>query len=245
MIPLAKPLPKHEDLILDKPKALLYSILNAKLNRLPNRKWIKSQTIGGREVFYLPIEKVEYLLTKIFGLWYAEVVRYEQVFNAVTVHVRLHLVHPYTGEPWKVDGVGAEEVQTKKGAAASDLANINTGAVAMAFPAAKSEAIKNAAKSLGKYFGRDLNRKDTISSEEYENDVMRWAPTEAQHQSITAILADCSTVEQVREIQELMPDYDLRYFENRIQEICFADKEHKEKAIAETVAKIKKREGIE
>ncbi len=222
MIPLKKnePLPRHEDLILDKPKALLYSILNAKLNRLPQKKWIKSQMLGGREVFYLPIEKVEYLLTKIFGFWYPEVMHYENEFNAITVHVRLHLWHPYTGEKWPVDGVGAEEIQTKKGASPADLASINYGAVAMAFPSAKSEAIKNAAKSLGKYFGRDLNRKDTISSEEYENDVMRWAATEDQHRSITAVLADCSTIEQVKEIQESYgKDYDLRYFELRIEEI--------------------------
>jgi hypothetical protein len=33
--------------------------------------------------------------------------------------------------------------------------------MAMGFPNLKSECIKNACKSLGKIFGRDLNRKDS------------------------------------------------------------------------------------
>jgi hypothetical protein len=62
-----------------------------------------------------------------------------------------------------MDGVGAAELQTKTGASASDLAAINTGAVMMALPMAKSYAIKDAAENLGKLFGRDLNRKDVLA----------------------------------------------------------------------------------
>jgi hypothetical protein len=43
------------------------------------------------------------------------------------------------------------------------LANINNGALSMAFPNAKSIAIKDACDHFGKLFGSDLNRKDLIS----------------------------------------------------------------------------------
>jgi hypothetical protein len=42
---------------------------------------------------------------------------------------------------------------------ALDINNKKPSALDMAYPKLKGEAIKNAAKSLGKIFGRDLNRK--------------------------------------------------------------------------------------
>jgi len=77
--------------------------------------------------------------------------------------VRIHLKHPVTGEMFFIDGVGAAELQTKSGASAADLSAINKGAVMMALPMAKSYAIKDAAEHLGKLFGRDLNRKETMA----------------------------------------------------------------------------------
>jgi len=60
------------------------------------------------------------------------------------------------------DGIGACQLQTKSGASAADLANINNGALSMAFPIAKTVAIKDACDHFGKLFGADLNRKDEI-----------------------------------------------------------------------------------
>jgi hypothetical protein len=42
------------------------------------------------------------------------------------------------------------------------LQNINNGALSMAFPIAKTIAVKDAADHIGKLFGADLNRKDVI-----------------------------------------------------------------------------------
>ena len=53
-------------------------------------------------------------------------------------------------------------MQTAKGTSATDLANINNGAISMAFPMAKTLAVKDAADHFGKLFGSDLNRKDEI-----------------------------------------------------------------------------------
>lgn len=75
----------------------------------------------------------------------------------------MHYVHPITGE-WEFhDGIGASQLQTAKGTSPADLRNINNGALSMAFPNAKTIAIKDAADHFGKLFGSDLNRKDIIN----------------------------------------------------------------------------------
>jgi hypothetical protein len=61
------------------------------------------------------------------------------------------------------DGIGAMQLQTAKGTSPADLININNGALSMAYPAAKTVAIKDACDHFGKLFGCDLNRKDTMN----------------------------------------------------------------------------------
>jgi hypothetical protein len=54
-------------------------------------------------------------------------------------------------------------LQTAKGTSPADLNNINNGALSMAFPMAKTIAIKDACDSFGRIFGSDLNRKDIMN----------------------------------------------------------------------------------
>lgn len=135
--------------------------LNLLLNQRPPEAWIKTNKFAGNSA-YLPIDKVEHLLTKIFQQWRCEVIGYSQLFNAVSCHIRLHYVHPINGQWSFHDGVGAAQIQTKAGASPADLASINNNAVAMALPIAKSYALKDASHHLGKLFGKDLNRKDVL-----------------------------------------------------------------------------------
>jgi hypothetical protein len=60
----------------------------------------------------------------------------------------------------QADGIGAAQLQTKKDTSPADLQNINNGALAMAFPIAKTLAVKDAADHFGSIFGANLNRKD-------------------------------------------------------------------------------------
>lgn len=139
--------------------------LTVALNQEPPKEWVKDHPyIKGYK--YLPIERVEYLLDSLFkGYYRIEVMKTGMLLNAVEVTVRVHYKHPVTGEWMFHDGVGCSEVQTEKnsGGLKMDMSNINRGAVVMALPNAKSVAIKDAADHLGKLFGRNLNRKDTIS----------------------------------------------------------------------------------
>lgn len=135
--------------------------LNAILSANPPEKWVKVHPYI-RDYRYLPIDKVEYLLRKIFKKYRIEIVREGTSFNGVYVVVRIHYLNPVTGEMDFHDGIGAAQLQTKSGSSPADLANVNNGAISMAFPLAKTVAVKDACDHFGNIFGANLNRKDTI-----------------------------------------------------------------------------------
>lgn len=138
--------------------------LNALLGSPPPEKWVKEHPfLKGWK--YLPIDKVEYLLRKVFKRYDIEVLREGMMMNSVYVTVRVHYLDPSTGTMRYHDGVGAHELQTqsKTGPLKMDMSNVNPGAVGMALPIAKSVALKDACDHFGKLFGSDLNRKDTLA----------------------------------------------------------------------------------
>jgi hypothetical protein len=155
-------LPAIQDLYLDKATTQKQDALVVLLNQAPAPEWVKVHPfIKGYK--YLPIERVEYLLRQIFKAYRIEITGQGTAFNGVWVTVRVHYRHPVTGE-WEFhDGIGACQLQTAKGTSPADLANINNGALSMAFPIAKTVAIKDACDHFGKLFGSDLNRKDDIT----------------------------------------------------------------------------------
>lgn len=134
------------------------------LNSGVNTKWLKTHPTA-KNVKYLPIDKIEILLDMIFQEWRIEILSISQLAQSVCVTVRVHYKNPITGEWSFHDGVGASPLQTNAGKSAADLANIKNNAVQLAAPAAKSYAIKDAVEHLGKMFGRDINRSDTVGYE--------------------------------------------------------------------------------
>lgn len=131
------------------------------LNLDPNPAWVKEHPTA-RGVKYLPVDKVELLLTKIFQHWRLEVLREGQMLNSIYCTVRLHYKNPVTDEWEFQDGVGAAPIQTDAGKSAADMAAIKNDAIMKALPSAESYALKDAAEKLGRVFGKDLNRKDTL-----------------------------------------------------------------------------------
>ena len=135
--------------------------LNFLLNQEPPKTWIKEHPyIRGHK--YIPIDKIEYLMRKVFKEYRIEILREGTSFNGVYVAVRLHYKNLASDEWSYHDGIGAIQLQTAKGTSPADLNNINNGALSMAFPLAKTLAIKDAADMFGKLFGSDLNRRDTL-----------------------------------------------------------------------------------
>lgn len=133
----------------------------AVVNQAPPQQLVKDHPMA-KGVKYVPIDKVEMMLTKLFQQWKVEVLREGQMLNSIYTTVRLHYKHPITGDWTYQDGVGAVPIQTDAGKSPSDLAAIKNDAIMKALPAAESYAIKDAAEKIGKVFGRDLNRKDTL-----------------------------------------------------------------------------------
>ena len=136
--------------------------LNLLLNQEPKKEWIKEHPfVKGHK--YIPIDKVEFMLRKIFKKYSIEITGQGTSFNGVWVTVRVHYFHPTEATMMYHDGIGAVQLQTAKGTSPADLANINNGALSMAYPIAKTLAIKDACDHFGKLFGCDLNRKDTMA----------------------------------------------------------------------------------
>lgn len=141
--------------------AFKHEKLNMLLNVEPKKEWIKKHPYI-QNYFYLPIDKIEYLLRRIFKKYSIEITGQGTAFNGVWVTVRVHYLNPTNGEMAFHDGIGACQLQTKKDTSPADLININNGAISMAFPIAKTVAIKDACDHFGKLFGCDINRKDTL-----------------------------------------------------------------------------------
>jgi hypothetical protein len=154
-------LPSLQDILSENEVYGKSEALNAILNAEPPAKWVKVHPFI-TDWKYIPIDKIEYLLRKVFKSYKIEILREGTAFNGVFVVVRIHYLNPATNQMDYHDGIGACQLQTKKGTSPADLANINNGAVSMAFPIAKTFAVKDACDHFGKLFGSDLNRKDTV-----------------------------------------------------------------------------------
>jgi hypothetical protein len=166
------------------------------LNQPPLLAWVKTHPFI-KNYRYLPIERIEYLLKTIFKVYRIEITGQGTAFNGVWVTVRVHYQHPLTGQWEYHDGIGAAQLQTAKGTSPADLSNINSGAISMAFPIAKTVAIKDACDHFGKLFGSDLNRKDEIP---YEQD-MTLIPFDQKHpnwqKACDAVAQGVFTAEQI------------------------------------------------
>ena len=136
------------------------------LNEQPPKEIVEWHDFGKFQ--YLPITAVERLLDGLFDGWSVEILREGLVANGFYVAVRLRAKIPFSDKILVSDGIGFAEFQTVKGASPTDLSKIIQGAGVMAVPRAKTEAVKNAAKSFGNLFGRNLTRKD--DNAEYEEE---------------------------------------------------------------------------
>lgn len=131
------------------------------LNQPPQKAWIKKHPLYSND--YLPIDKVEFLLTVFFQSWRVEIKQVFQIANSVCVTIRLYYRNPDTEEMDWQDGGGAAPMQVNSGSNAMDSSAIKSNAVMLALPIAETNAVKDAADKIGKIFGRDLNRKDTLN----------------------------------------------------------------------------------
>lgn len=197
-------LPKIQDLYTDKVGVAKNDAFVTLMNQQPKKEWIKQHPYI-KNYKYLPIERVEYLLKTIFKRYRIEITGQGQSFNGVWVTVRVHYVHPLTGEWDFHDGIGATQLQTAKGTSPADLNNINNGALSMAYPMAKTLAVKDACDHFGKLFGSDLSRNDISYSLDltlipFDNNHPNW------QKAIDAVKSGDATLEQIKSKYNLTPE---------------------------------------
>lgn len=142
----------------------------ARLNAGPAQESI-GDTADGRAKT-VTISHIEMTLDEyFFGLWSTENFKWNTVANEIVGSIELVVIHPATGQPIRRSGAAAIQIMVdatpdaikqdkqKKNEWALNPMNKKSNALDMGFPKLKAECIKNAAQSLGKLFGRDLNRK--------------------------------------------------------------------------------------
>lgn len=152
---------------------LLLQDFQAKLNKEPDPREFDKTPDGRAD--YLPISFVEMTLDELFfGLWSTENFKWSAITNEVQGSLELVVVHPITRTQIRrtgaasiiimVDSIAPEEKDKMSKQArnlfALDPANKKPNALDLAFPKLKAECLSNAAKSFGKIFGRDINRKN-------------------------------------------------------------------------------------
>lgn len=144
-------------------KILNNDVDNDKLQKHPNAN-----------AWYLPISHVELMLDEaFFGLWQTTNFKWDRIQNEICASIELSVFHPIqkiwitrTGSAAKKimtdaapDNLSTKEknewhlnLSNKKPSALDDLGG---------FAALKADAFKNAAISIGRVFGRDVNREHT------------------------------------------------------------------------------------
>jgi len=130
-----------------------------KLNREPDPKELEKTPDGNAAS--LPISFIEMTLDELyFGMWELTDVTYQQIFNEVVGTGVLTVKHPITGEKIRRTGFASVVITQDAGAKMQDFNTTKKkNALDLSFPKMKAEILKNAAQSLGKVFGRDINRK--------------------------------------------------------------------------------------
>jgi len=177
--------------------------LNAILNTPPPEKWLKKHPFIA-DYWYLPIDKHEYLLRKIFKRYRIKITGQGTAFNGVWVTVRVKYMDPITGNWNFQDGIGSAELQVAKGKSPADLANINHGALSMAFPIAKTLAIKDACELIGNIFGANVNRRDTLPFQPDMN-LINQSVSERQVKEDERLKTFIEKAETVEQLQALKP----------------------------------------
>ena len=211
-------LPKMEELIKLSVDMVEQNKLNVLLNQKPPEEWLKTHPIIKREVLndqgqkvkvpyvYLPIERQEWLMTRIFIQWRVEVKEYSLIGNSVCCSIRLHYHNPITGTWEWQDGVGAQPLQTEYKAGAIEFDKLKTAAVQMALPAAKTFAKKDAMDELGRLFGKDLNRSEDIGYNSMNEDKFEAAERIAAKRKLSNAIAECKDKELGAEVLDALLD---------------------------------------
>ena len=152
------------------------------LNSEPKKEWIK-ELPNQKGVLYLPIDKVEFLLNRLFTKIKIEIRSVISSDKRAVVTVRINY-----GDGMFHDGVGAAQIN-------------NSQTAEMAFPLAKSLAFKDCADCFGRIFGKDLNRNRDVSTPVKQNTI-----SEADQKFIDSLTIKVSKIGDLEALNDLFEE---------------------------------------
>lgn len=128
------------------------------LNAPPAATEVRENQHSGTK--YLPVSFVEMTLDELFfGQWETTDFRWQVMGNEIVGSLTLRVMHPVSGIWISRTGAAAVMIRQKSGAKITDIDAKIANTLGMDFPHLRADCLTNAARSLGKLFGRDLNRK--------------------------------------------------------------------------------------
>lgn len=158
------------------------------LNKEPNKSELQMNKMAGNTL-YLPISFLETNLDEMFfGLWKTESFTTRVIGNEIAGELALSVYHPIA-EIWITRiGAAATMIRQVKDAGVMEADKKIKNALEMDYPHLKADCFRNACLSLGKSFGRDLNRKFIDS-----------------YKAMLSQLEAGSTQPEVKQLPEMMP----------------------------------------
>lgn len=187
-----------------------------RLNKAPKKEKIQKQETWE----YLPISTVEKELDRLFfGQVEYQIIDYRQIFNEISCHARLVLLHPVTLQKMIFDGLGSSVIQQDKNTKVSDfMLYKKPNALQTALPKAYAAAVKNAAKKIGKAFGSDINR---TFEDDYEpmNIKMKATKEEIEADRISHLIKDCDTIAELKKLEQHVPAILLDMYNEKMIEL--------------------------
>lgn len=184
-----------------------------RLNSAPSELAVESTP--DRKAQTVVISHIEMTLDELFfGQWKTENFKWNAIANEVQGSIELVAVHPVTGFEIRrtgaasiiimVDRVPDGVTGTDRNQWALNPSNKKANALDMAFPKLKSECLKNAAQSLGKIFGRDLNRKNVDQYQPYKLQVGELPQALINKLEIGIMNRDPQALEAMQSLESVM-----------------------------------------
>jgi len=152
----------------------------------------------------LPISFLEHELDQIYmGLWKTSNFRTYVIANEIVGTIDLEVFDPSVGIWLKRSGSAAVMIMQKSGAEATDISAKIKNTLGKDYSKLETMCLKKAAKTLGKRFGRDLNRKHEDEYEEiYTNEVL----VQSLMPELTAEFATCNNRVDLTAVWKKYPD---------------------------------------
>lgn len=220
---------ENELKLIDKNLKNVEKFITDVLAKIPAQNTIKINK-AAKNSKYIPISVVENQLDEIFfGAWEIKDFNYQVVANEIIGSLQLRFFHPVF-KTW-IERTGCASVQiqmkSKDNGGDGDITNVKnkiTNTLEKDFPHLKAECVKNAARSIGKIFGRDLNRDfedeympliDQIEAQEWINDISKK-------------LRICTSNEDLQMLYEVLEDDQrqnksiVKMFTNRKNQLKYA-----------------------